>query len=85
MRLLKRMNDSTGISWWDENRSIANRAIDAYNLWILGETDVRTARVSIALAYAELQDETVDYSEHFNAMTGALLEAGQDITFYYGF
>ena len=85
MRLLKRMYDNTGISWWDENRSVANRAIDAYNLWILGEMDVKTARVQIALAYAELQDETVDYSEDFNAMTGALLEAGQDIAFYYGF
>jgi len=82
MVLLNPMDTDTGIEWWDECRKQANKAIDKYNLWQLGEAEAQEVYVQFALSYLKTSQRVTDYSEIYDVIYYALQDEGFDVSFY---
>jgi hypothetical protein len=86
MELIKRYNEDTNIKWWKECRIIANKAIDKFNHWQLGDEKItaRDAFIQFGLSYIDLKDESVSYADTFDVMKSEFEKEGFNVSFYLG-
>lgn len=82
MKKLGLANTKTGISWWNDARKLSNKAIKKYNKFVDGDTSAKKLNKKCKEIYNELYGMSIDYSENWDVIVQALINAGENTDWY---
>ena len=79
---LELCDTTTGGDWWNEARTICNKAIKAYNKCIKGKISVKECNEKCKKSYKKLDSYCCNYSEDFNIITEFLNSKNKNTDWY---